>query len=148
IEAKLKPTSADITEWLARSSATPDRQARMVYSSRTPPIAVLQKLIDLATFEAADFDEFRVLVTNISGTDALFRRCDERTHMQLRRVSLEEVPEAVLKRTNEFLARGLADEHGGQLLIDFLYRRLAQAISRRHRIAVSDLINPHFRFDG
>jgi tetratricopeptide (TPR) repeat protein len=146
-ELKLNPTRGDILDWLTHVSVAapslPSRAFSFVYSKgRGTLLATLSGVLRVAIGAAGDANEFQRQLDSEQVREAhvILSGLGTNAFVALQRMKLEQVPEDVLKRETEVLARCLSGELGGKRLTDFLFRKFHQAMPQRRTLQVRDII--------
>jgi len=147
-EVKLKPTAEEIEEWVARvaldGNENQQRDFHLIYSKGAGRyLNELTRLIRIA-IEAngnpADFQS-KCNAEGVADNDRYLRALGANAFELLRRMSIDQVPEYLLRSDIEFRARQLASEPGGQRLHAFLFKKFHEAIPHRRSFAIVDLID-------
>ena len=144
IEAKLRPTADDVKEWLVRIRAYglhDTTQFDLVYSDKGGRLDSLRRRIRIAQ-EASDEKGFHALVAAEALKDdfGVAQVFGKDAYQYLSRIHVVQCPEHSLSSEINLQARFLVGDANHQRVIDFLYRKLSDATSRRLTVAMADLI--------
>jgi tetratricopeptide (TPR) repeat protein len=147
IEAKLNPTKEEIFDWLSRvregAKSHPSRKFDLVYSrSSVPLLKALERLLRLAAEAEGDEAKFQRFVDKeeIKDSKEILSRLGERSYELLRQISLKNFPEDVLEDNLQRSAKLFAGENEGERLLDFLFHKFSEAIPKRQKLSVDNLI--------
>lgn len=143
-EAKLKPKREDVQEWVGRvASAGGFRtQFHLVYSKGAGAhLEMLDRLIRIGVESMGNEDEFRAKVhaEGVDSSDPYLVALGTKAADLLRRMTIDQVPEYILRMNVEFRARQLAGEANGKRLREFLFVKLHEAIPQRMSFSVKQL---------
>lgn len=147
-EVKLKPTAEEIEEWVARvalsGNKNQQREFHLIYSKGAGRyLNDLTRLIRIAIESNGNLADFqsKCNAEAIGDSDRYLRALGANAFELLRRMSIDQVPEYLLRSDIEFRARQLASEPGGRRLHEFLFKKFHEAIPHRSSFAVVDLID-------
>jgi tetratricopeptide (TPR) repeat protein len=143
-EAKLKPKREDVQEWVERvaSAGSSRTQFHLVYSKGAGAhLEMLDRLIRIGVESMGNEDEFRAKVhaEGVDSADPYLVALGVKAADLLRRMTIDQVPEYLLKMNVEFRARQLAGEANGRRLREFLFTKLHEAIPQRMSFSVKQL---------
>lgn len=145
-EAKLKPRREDVQEWVDRvaSAGSSGAQFHLVYSRGAGAhLEMLERLIRIGVESMGNEDEFRAKVQaeGVNSADPYLVSLGARAVDLLRRMTIDQVPEYILKTNVDFLARQLAGEANGNRLREFLFTKFHEGIPHRLSFSVKQLTN-------
>lgn len=148
IEVKINPKRNDIEEWLDQisktSATTSHRMFRLVYSEGNNPLLKATKKLLQHTIEAgSDFEKFNSLVNkdSISDAEKVLERLGANSHQILQRMSIEQIPEVVLKQQTRVLANQVAGSVGGDRLYNLLFNKFFHGVAERKCFDIKELIS-------
>jgi tetratricopeptide (TPR) repeat protein len=145
-EAKLKPKREDVQEWVDRVASAGSSGARfhLVYSKGAGAhLETLERLIRIGVESMGNEDEFRTKVQaeGVNSADPYLVSLGAQAPDLLSRMTIDQVPEYILKTNVDFLARQLAREANGKRLREFLFTKLHEGIPHRLAFSVKQLTN-------
>jgi tetratricopeptide (TPR) repeat protein/DNA-binding NarL/FixJ family response regulator len=145
-EAKLKPTPDDLQEWVERIAAgsTATQRFHLVYSKGAGKhLVAIDRLIRLGIEANGNEAEFRTKIQaeEVDANDPYLVALGDNAHDLLMRMTVEQVPEYILKSTVDLRARQLVGAVSGTNLREFLFTKFHEAIPHRLSFSVTDLLD-------
>src|ERR1051326_1006327 len=126
-EAKLKPKSEDIQDYIERVAkdglTDPTREFHLAYSKGAGKhLEMLDRLIRIAVEANGNEPEFRekIKAEGVDSEEPFLVALGSKAHDLLRRMRMDHQPDYSLRRNIEFRARQLAGGDGGKRLREFL----------------------------